>query len=186
MTSRNCSSEAEFEEIKGDYQTCLKKAGYTHVLKYNPSTGVKTKKKCRSRTITCFNLPWASNVKTNVAEKFLRLVDEYQMKFKGTPLEYIFTRATIKVANSTDCSMKAHISAHNRKILKTETQENESCNCRNENIPCPLNGWCLVKSIVYKAVVSTNQPNLKKKNIPWYDSRYFQKTPLWAHIRFCT
>ena len=35
-------------------------------------------------------------------------------------------------------------------------------NCRSDT-SCPLEGQCLTESVVYKATISTNQPNLKVK-----------------------
>ena len=50
------------------------------------------------------------------------------------------------------------------KILRNNTTENEGCNCRiNNETSCPLNGNCLTKSVVYKATVTSNVPNLKPK-----------------------
>ena len=44
---------------------------------------------------------------------------------------------------------------HNSKILsEAKTHQEKSCNCRNKS-NCPLNGNCQVKTIVYKAPVTT-------------------------------
>ena len=78
MLTRNCSSEEEFNKIKAEYQTSLKNSGYTYQLKFNPR--IQQKKRNRKRVITWFNPPWGDNVKTNIAEKFLRLIDEMNVK----------------------------------------------------------------------------------------------------------
>ena len=77
----------------------------------------------------------------------------------------MFTRATIKVSYCTTRNIKAHFAAHNKKILNCETPNTEGCNCRNgENSKrCPLDGNCLVESVVYKETVTTNQPSIKAK-----------------------
>ena len=60
--------------------------------------------------------------------------------------------------------MKAYFSAHNKKILKNDEIVAEGCNCRPSNEePCPLPGECLTESVVYKATVKTNQPNMKER-----------------------
>ena len=69
--------------------------------------------------VTYFNPPWINNVRTNIADRFLKLIDEQNLKFKGTPLGYIFTRGTIKVSYGTTRNMKAHVQAHNKKILSS-------------------------------------------------------------------
>ena len=48
----------------------------------------------RNRDVIWFNPPWSNNIKTNIAEKFLQLIDVFQEKIKGTPLGRIFTRST--------------------------------------------------------------------------------------------
>ena len=48
--------------------------------------------------------------------------------------------------------MKAHISSHNRRLLGGEKKENkERCNCRKE--PCPVQGNCGTRDLVYDADV---------------------------------
>ena len=48
--------------------------------------------------------------------------------------------------------------------MRTQSAESESCNCRKDTTKCPLDGQCLIKSVVYKATVTTNQPHLKEKS----------------------
>ena len=71
--------------------------------------------------------------------------------------------------------MKAHISAHNKKILGNECQLTEECNCRPNGLSCPLNGQCLTKSIVYKATVTSNQPNLETKTYHGMTANEFKR-----------
>ena len=52
-------------------------------------------------------------------------------------------------------NMDTIIKAHNSKIRNTtETQQPNSCNCRNKE-NCPLPNKCTTKSVIYKAIVST-------------------------------
>ena len=159
MISKNSSSKEEFNRVKKDYQASLKNSGYKKKLKYNPNANKKKRRHRRNRIVTYFNPPWGNNVKTNIAGKFLKLIDEYEEKFKGTPLGRIFTRATMKVAYSTTRNMKAHIAAHNRKILSKMEEPMEGCNCRENGDLCPLEGQCLQGPMVYKATVTTNESN---------------------------
>ena len=159
MISKNSSSEEEFDKVKEDYQASLNKSGYKKVLKFNPNPVSNKKKHRRIKPVTYFNPPWSDNVTTNLAGKFLELIDEYEEKFKGTPLGKIFTRSTMKVAYSTTRNMKAHIAAHNRRILSKEEESREGCNCRESGDPCPLEGQCLQGPLVYKATVTTKESN---------------------------
>ena len=173
MITRNCSSKEEFDKVKDEYQVSLKNSGYNHILNYNPK--VNKKKRSRKRVVTWFNPPWNDNVKTNLAERFLKLVDEQNRKVKGTLLEYIFTRSTIKVSYGTTRNMKAHISCHNKKILKSQNITDGGCNCKSDTDPCPLQGECLTSSVVYKATVTTNQPKLKRKTYHGMTEATFKK-----------
>ena len=70
--------------------------------------------------------------------------------------------------------MKAHISAHNKRVLKNRIPTTQGCNCRLNSDPCPLDGQCLTKSVVYKATVTTNQPNLKEKTYHGMTEGFFK------------
>ena len=56
-------------------------------------------------------------------------------------------------------NVKSVISSHNKKILSTNTTEQQQtekdCNCRNKT-ECPLEGKCLQKNVIYQATVTTN------------------------------
>ena len=158
MLSKNSSTKEEFDMVKEDYQASLTKSGYKKVIEFNPHTK-KKKTHRRDRIVTYFNPPWSDNCTTNIAEKYLKLIDKYHEEFKGTPLEKIFSRATMKVAYSTTRNMKAHIAAHNRKILSKTEELSEGCNCRENGDPCPLGGQCLQGPMVYKATVTTKESN---------------------------
>ena len=173
MITRNCSSKDQFDKVKNDYQKSLSNSGYSHELKYNPQ--IKRKKASRTRVVSWFNPPWSDSAKTNIAGRFLKLVDEANDKFKGTKLESIFSRSTIKVSYATTRNMKAHISAHNKKILRNDIQTAHGCNCQPNSDPCPLAGQCLVSSVVYKATVTTNQLNLKEKTYIGMTKNSFKK-----------
>jgi hypothetical protein len=58
-------------------------------------------------------------------------------------------------------NMKTKISSHNFNVLKgaEEIQPIYGCNCTNAIGPCPLNGNCLVNSLVYKAEVTDQNQN---------------------------
>ena len=52
-------------------------------------------------------------------------------------------------------NVEAHIKAHNQKVIKViQPDQILKCNCRNE-IECPLQGNCLIKSIVYRGNITT-------------------------------
>ena len=163
MVSKNSSSKAEFDKVKREYQCSLKNSGFVKKLQYRPDVP-KPKKHKRKKKELWYNPPWSDNMKTNLGQKFLALVDECEEKFKGTVFEKIFKRATMRISYSTTRNMKAHIASHNMKILnKKDDRQPDTCNCRENGPPCPLGGECQVESIVYKATVTTkeNTPVIK-------------------------
>ena len=57
----------------------------------------------------------------------------------------------------TSPNLGAIIAKHNAKILKAEkNQPEKECNCRAGK-PCPLGGKCLLKNIVYQAIVTETE-----------------------------
>jgi len=93
-----------------------------------------------------------------------------------------FNRNTIKLSYSCMPNMDALISGHNRKILaKANIKDNQhsagsnysiltptspiqliptstsvQCNCRGRLVICPMEGKCLLKSIIYQADVKSD------------------------------
>ena len=58
-------------------------------------------------------------------------------------------------------NVKQAVDGHNKtKLSQTNTSDENTCNCRNKK-RCPMNGKCLVKSLVYQATVTTddNRPS---------------------------
>ena len=81
--------------------------------------------------------PYSRNVKTKVAEEFLKLIDKHfhaRHKYRKQ-----FNRNNLKVSYSTMPNMGTIINGHNKKILSEETIEERTCNCRNPE-ECPLGG----------------------------------------------
>ena len=152
------SSEAIFYEECAPYQKALEDSGYKEVLKYLAPQ--PQRKKARRRKILWFNPPFNLEVKTNVAAKFLKLIDKHFPK--KSPLGRYYNRCTVKVSYRTMPNMKAQIDKHNRKILNIKPTIGRTCNCRKTALPCPLEGKCLTSSIVYQADVSSNSniPNM--------------------------
>ena len=99
--------------------------------------------------------PFSRNVRTNVGEQFLKLIDK---NFPKThPLGKLINRNTVKLSYRCMPNMKQKISNHNLKVQKEETdrQTDYGCNCSGVMGPCPMEGHCLVNSVVYRAEVTT-------------------------------
>ena len=150
------SSKEVFDESIAPYQQALKESGYDHKLTYKPSPEpLPRNRRKRTRNITWYNPPFASNVKTNLGRKFLHIVDKCFPK--NHPLHEIFNRHTLKLSYSCMQNVKSIISSHNKHVLSktnTPTQQPDTCNCRKKP-DCPLEGKCLQTNVIYQATVTT-------------------------------
>ena len=142
---------------KGEYEKALRESGYKNVsLIYTDKKDIKQKRN-RSRNIIWFNPPFNKNVSTNVAKRFLNLIDQHFPI--SNKLHAIFNRNTVKVSYSCTQNMSSMIKSHNKKLINKDVKELKSCNCRVKS-ECPLNGQCQVTDIIYKCtVLSPDKPN---------------------------
>ena len=105
----------------------------------------------RNRKILQFNRPFSQNVKANISIIFIKLIKKTFSK--DHKLHKIFNNNTIILSNSCMTNMSSVIKQYNQKVLSSsQTKEIRQCNCKNP-VSCPLDGKCLTKNIVYKAVV---------------------------------
>jgi len=114
------------------------------------------RKRSRKRQIIWFNPPFSMNVKTNVAKRFLTIVDRCfprNHKFRK-----IFNKNTLKVSYSCLPNMASIVCAYKKVLNDTPKPTNDirTCNCRNKNA-CRLNGTCLVKSVIYKCHITKSE-----------------------------
>ena len=153
LTRLSCN-EKVFNEEKEIYQQALRNSNYKHTLKYNPKPS-KNKGRKRRRDIYWYNPPWSKNVKTPIAEQFLKTLDHYFPR--DHPLHKWLNRSTIKVSYRTTRNLKAYVDGHNRKLLQEKQKElNKKCNCRRKK-ECPLDGHCQISDLVYQADVKTEK-----------------------------
>ena len=146
------SNEEVFNKAKPDYEEALKKSGYKKALCFR--TEVQCTSRNRKRKIIWFNPPYSSHVKTNIGKAFLDLVSSHFPKHHR--YHKLFNKNNVKLSYCTMPNIEAIITKHNRKLLSTlePAQNTRNCNCR-QRANCPLQGNCLVKSIIYKATVKT-------------------------------
>ena len=148
------ANEEVFKQACPPYQEALEKSGYDFQLKFSPIDQPEQKSRRRQRKITWFNPPYSKDVQTNIGEKFLKLVDKNFPP--GHPLAKLINRNTIKISYRCMPNMKMAISRHNHRVQKAveeQVQAEPGCNCNGRCGPCPLQGGCLVESVVYKATV---------------------------------
>ena len=149
--SNNSSNETVFNSSKSCYEEALEKSGYPNTeLKYSKRTAPKGKRS-RLRNVIWFNPPFSKNVSTNVAKKFLSLINKH---FSKSPhLKKLFNKNNIKVSYSCTENIGTFIQRHNAKISSQPKDTTSTCNCRRKN-DCPLNGECQTSSVIYKCIVT--------------------------------
>ena len=128
----------------------LKIRGFNKNVTYIP---VPSKLQTRKRQIVWFNLPYSANVKTNVGNIFMRLVDKH---FPCHHKYYkLFNRSNFKLSYSCMQNMKNIIWKHSSKVMKypASSTTTKTCNCR-QKADCPIGGSCLSECLIYKASLS--------------------------------
>ena len=95
-------------------QDALDKSGYKHKLKYKVNIDTPNNKK-QQRNITCFNLPYSKNVKTNIGKKFLNLIKKHFPPHRE--FHKIFNKNMVKISYSCTRNIKTIINSHNAKLL---------------------------------------------------------------------
>ena len=147
--SANSSNKEIFDKSKADYEKGLRESGYNPNLNFQ--TRPKAKRK-RNRKIIWFNPPFNKSVSTNIAKKFLLLLDKHFPR--NNPLHKIFNRNNVKVSYSCTENISKIIKRTSKNKMKAKKDVLPKCNCRDRN-HCPLDGNCQVESVVYKCVAST-------------------------------
>ena len=113
-----------------------------------------------------YNSPYSKNVKTNIGQRFLQLIDKHFPP--SNKLHKIFNRHNVRISYSCLDNMSSFINRHNRKIPNkhtrqtnvSNTENTRQCNCRQPN-KCPAEGKCLTKSVVYQAEVAADNKPVK-------------------------
>lgn len=157
--SSRCSNQGMFEKHKGDYERALKNSGYQTNLVYvkGQQQGGKRKRQ-RWPRIFWFNPPFNLKVKTRIGEQFLKLVEKNFPK--GSRWHKFFNKHTLKLSYSCTKNIASHINSHNKKVLSKSQHpypEQEGCNCRKD--PCPVDGHCQTKGLVYIGALTSGQKN---------------------------
>ena len=165
ISKRGISSSKEiFDQAAPYYNDALKASGYREKIEFQPpETAAKQESQKRKRKVIWFNPPYSMNVKTNIAKKFLQLVDKHFPVNHN--LHKAFNRNNVKVSYSCMPNTASVIKAHNKRILQDQhTTTTAECNCRKTEI-CPLKGECLTENVIYMAKVSNNKNNEEKNYI---------------------
>ena len=158
ISSLSCNAD-EFNKAKGPYELALKESKHKHRMEFKEPPAepeaLPKRKRQRKRNVLWFNPPHNDNVVTDVARRFLELLDTFI--HRDHAFRCLFNRCTVKVSYCTMRNMKAIIKSHNAKVLAPPPPESpKMCSCpKAKKADCPLEGLCLTKNVVYKATVTS-------------------------------
>ena len=141
--SQNSSSEEIFNASKYEYEKALKNSRNQQTeLIFNKKEERKHKRNL-SLNIILFNPPFSRNATTDVAKRFLDLLD---LNFpKTNKLHKIFNRTTVKVSYCTNLS--SITKGHNKRVTNEKIAPKDQRNFREKN-GCPLDGNCQTSDII--------------------------------------
>ena len=101
--------------------------------------------------------PFSHNICTNVAKKFLQLLDKHFPP--SNSLHKIFNHNAIKVSYCCTQNLGDIMKLHNKKLISSNNQLILPCSCRKTE-ECPLEGKWRANDVVYKCIASaTGFPN---------------------------
>ena len=124
-----------FNTAKGEYEEALKRSGYSNIsLSFHQSSTSHVKRQ-RHRNIIWFNPPYTRAVITNVAKKFLRLIDLHFPP--SNKFHKIFNGKNVTVSYCCTQNAGNIIKSHNKKLINSNNHHEQSSNCRKKE-DCPL------------------------------------------------
>ena len=115
--SQLSSSKEVFLDEAPAYTAALRNSGYSEGLDYTESSNPPAPKRTRKRKVLWFNPPWNDAVATNVAGKFLQLIDKHFPK--GSQYHKYFNRNTVKVSYSS-CQTWPVLLTHTTRKLQVQ------------------------------------------------------------------
>ena len=129
--AKNSSMIEIFNSAKVKFENALENYG-SHPVKLNfTQTRENKPKHNRSQNIIWFNSRYTKRIITNVAKRFLNLLDHHFPK--STKLNKIFNRTTVNVSYSCTEIIFRIISSHNKKLMKNDAPNTKPCNCRTKS-----------------------------------------------------
>ena len=145
--SRNSSDKEVFNTAKGEHEEALKRSDYSNIsLSFHQSSTSHVNRQ-HHRKIIWFNPPYSREVITNVAKKFLQLIDLHFPP--SNKFHKIFNRNKVKVSYCCTQNMGNIIRSHNKKLINSSNHHEQPCDCRKTE-DYPLEGKSRTENIIYK------------------------------------
>ena len=171
------SSKRDFDNNCQPYKDALKTAGYSNNIEYEKKQENGRSKHRRKRKALWWNPPFSLAVQTNLTKLFFKIIE------RGIPknnhlLSKLFNKNSLKISYSCTENIGTVIARHNAKIMKefnsVDNAMMRECNCQARN-PCPLDGHCLVQSVVYRADVTTEHQDEHKFYLGLVSGKFKQR-----------
>ena len=120
---KNSSNKEVFNTDKGDYKEPLKRSGYSNIGLWFHQSSTSPVKRQRHRNIIWFNPPNSRAVITNVAKKFLQLID---LRFAPLSKSHkIVNRNNVKVSYCCTQNVGNIIKSHNKKLINSSNHHEQ-------------------------------------------------------------
>ena len=154
--SRNSSSKEVFNTSKGEYEEALKRSGYSNISLLFQESSASHLKRQRHRNLIWFNLPYSHVVITNVAKKFLQLIDLHFPP--SNKFHKIFSRNNVEISYCCTPNVGNIIKSHNKKLINSSNHHAQPCKSKKKKKTVL---WkCITENIIYKCIVSASgQPD---------------------------
>ena len=181
------SSKEHFDQAKEPYQKALRESGHDFELEFvqpeeDSNTQTAQKRKRCQRKLTWYNPPYNQGIKTNLGNKFLKLVRKHFTKKHA--LYTICNKNTLKLSYSCTRNMKTIFQTHNQKLLskKANVEDAKKCDCqRSRKDKCPLNGSCVQKNVIYQVTTDEQPPRKYIGSTEDFKKRYAGHTQSFRH-----
>ena len=181
----SCNKES-FDTFKVDYEKALADSHLHSKLTYAAPSGAETAKpRTRKRNIIWFTPPYSAALTINLGKEFLKLLDKHFPR--NHPLHKILNRKTVKISYSCTANMQAIIQSHNRKLMSTQSRNNEArCSCQVKPT-CPVPGECTRSKVIYHATVHHSDGKTAEyigSTEPPFKQRYGNHKKSFSHFNY--
>ena len=131
-------NRTSFDASSQLYNNALRQSNYDATLTYdqptsndNDSANSSTQRRNRQRNVIWYNPPYSKNVKTNIGQQFLQLIDKHFPT--SNKLHKIFNRHNVRVSYGCLDNMQSFINKHNKKILNQHTKQTKQTQTNTSN-----------------------------------------------------
>ena len=159
------STKREFDNNRQPYREALKSAGHDDNIAFQNHDPASQNRRKRKRRALWWNPPFNMAVQTNLTKMFYKIIERGIPK-NNALLCKLFNKQNLRISYSCTENIGTVIAKHNARIMREHEADNipkRECNCTRANKnSCPLNGHCLVESLVYRADVTTGHQDEHK------------------------